>query len=138
MPSWLSPQWFCGNSCTWVHVYYAHLASYIYIMLILRLWDMSILWVVDHLWPLVLCSLLSLLSTLWFIGTSNVMYNHTSCTQVHELPQSKKNITILENERCYFKHSHIKYSSTLLTYQVIAVSALFDKCTIISMTTLGY
>ena len=26
----------------------------------------------DHLWPLILCSLLCLFSTLWFIGTSNV------------------------------------------------------------------
>ena len=109
-----------------------------YIMLILLLWNLNNLCVMNHLWPLMLCSLLSFLNTLWFIGTSNVMYSCTSCTQVHELPQSEKNITILENEQCYFKHSHIKYSSTLLTYQVIVVSALLDKCTIISMTTLGY
>ena len=44
----------------------------IYIMLILRLWDLSTLCVVNHLWPLILCFLLSLFSTLWFIGTSNV------------------------------------------------------------------
>ena len=28
VPSRLSPQWLCGNSCTWApHIYYAHLAS---------------------------------------------------------------------------------------------------------------
>ena len=44
----------------------------IYIMLILLLWDLSTLCVLDHLQPLKLCSLLSLFSFLWFIGTSNV------------------------------------------------------------------
>ena len=48
----------------------------IYIRPILLLWDLSTLCVVDHLWPLILSSLLCLLSTVWFIGTSN------------ELPQS--------------------------------------------------
>ena len=43
-----------------------------YITFILLLWDLSALCIVDHLWPLILCSLLSLLSSLWFIGTSNV------------------------------------------------------------------
>ena len=38
----------------------------------LLLRDLSTLRVVEHLWPFILCSLLSLLSTLWFIGTSNV------------------------------------------------------------------
>ena len=42
------------------------------LMLILLLWDLSTLCVVDYLWPLILCSLLSFFSTLWFIGTSNV------------------------------------------------------------------
>ena len=46
--------------------------DYIYITLILLLWDLSTMCVVDHLWPLILRSLLCLLSTLWFIGTSNV------------------------------------------------------------------
>ena len=35
----LSPQWLCGNSCTWVHIY-------IYITPILLLWDLSTLCVV--------------------------------------------------------------------------------------------
>ena len=131
MPSRLSPQWLCGNSCTWAHDVRFHIAGtnepksaqqasnitllallvehslvhwyqqcgtvhhvpkcmschnaivvitgrahcfhdYIYITLILLLWDLSTLCVVDHLWPLILRSLLCLLSTLWFIGTSNV------------------------------------------------------------------
>ena len=39
MPSWLSPQWFCGNSCTWGHDVYTP---------ILLLQDLSTLCVVDH------------------------------------------------------------------------------------------
>ena len=38
VPSRLSPQWFCGNSCTWVHVRFQHsvcrgslMTTYIYI-----------------------------------------------------------------------------------------------------------
>ena len=50
--------------------------DYIYIMSTFLLWDLSTLCVVDHIWPLILCSLLGLLSSLWFTGTSNVyMYN---------------------------------------------------------------
>ena len=44
----------------------------IYITIILLLWDLCTMYVVDLLWPLMLCFLLSLLSTLWFIGTSNL------------------------------------------------------------------
>ena len=44
----------------------------IYITPILLLLDLSPLCVIDHLWPLILWSLLCLLSTLWLIGTSNV------------------------------------------------------------------
>ena len=55
----------CGNQkgtlFSWSHIYYVHL-----------LWDLSMLCVVDHLLPLILSSLLSLLSILWFISTSNV------------------------------------------------------------------
>ena len=58
----------------------------IYIMLILLLRDLSTLCIVDHLWPLILRSLLSLLITLWLIGTSNAY--RTLCVQVHELSQS--------------------------------------------------
>ena len=46
--------------------------DYIYITLILVLWDWGTLCGVDNLWPLILRSLLQLLSTVWFIGTSNV------------------------------------------------------------------
>ena len=41
VPSRLSPQWFCGNSCTWVHVRFQHsvclgslMTTYIYIYII--------------------------------------------------------------------------------------------------------
>ena len=44
----------------------------IHITPILLLWDLTTLCVVDHLWPFILRSLLSLLKTLWFIGTSTV------------------------------------------------------------------
>ena len=46
--------------------------DYIYITFILLLLDLITLCVLDHLWPLVLHSLLWWLSTLWFICTSNV------------------------------------------------------------------
>ena len=46
--------------------------DYMYIMLILLLWDLITLCVVDHLWPLILWSWLCLFSIIWFIGTSNV------------------------------------------------------------------
>ena len=40
--------------------------------------------VVDHLWPIILCFLLSLLSTLWFIGTSNEPMNPlVHCTNIY-------------------------------------------------------
>ena len=41
-PTPLSPQWLCGNSCTWAHD----------VRLILLLWDLIALCVVNHLWPL--------------------------------------------------------------------------------------
>ena len=50
VPSRLSPQWLCGNSCTWAHD--VRLRIYIYITLILLLWDLSTLCFVDHLWLL--------------------------------------------------------------------------------------
>ena len=62
--------------------------DYIYIMSTFLLWDLSTLCVVDHIWPLILCSLLGLLSSLWFTGTSNVyMFIHVYA-KVYELPQS--------------------------------------------------
>ena len=50
-----SPQWLCGNSCTWAHDVVITGRAYcfhdnIYITLILLLWDLSNLCVVDHLW----------------------------------------------------------------------------------------
>ena len=44
----------------------------IYITPIFILWHLSTLCIVNDLWPLMLPSLFSFLSTLWFIGTSNV------------------------------------------------------------------
>ena len=58
-----------------------------YITLILLLLNSSTLYVVGHLWPLILCSLLSLLSTL-FGSLVLAMCNRTSCVQVRELPKS--------------------------------------------------
>ena len=49
-----------------------------YITPILLLWDLSTVCIMNHLWPLMLRSLLCLLSTFWFIGTSNV-YTHIMC-----------------------------------------------------------
>ena len=46
--------------------------DYIYITLILLLWDLSTPCLVDHLWALILRSLLCLMSSLWFIDSSNV------------------------------------------------------------------
>ena len=57
MQSWKQRARHCFHDC-------------IYIMPILLLWDLSTLCVVDYLWPLILWSLPSLLSTLWF--TSNL------------------------------------------------------------------
>ena len=48
--------------------------------------EISALCVVDHLWILILFYLLSLLSTLWFIGPA--MCNWTWCVQVYQLPQT--------------------------------------------------
>ena len=46
--------------------------DYIYITAIFLWWDLGTLRVMDHLRPFTLCSLLGLMNTLWFIGTSNV------------------------------------------------------------------
>ena len=62
------PQSDCGDN--WEGTLFSW--KQIYITLILLLWDFSTLCVVDHLWPLTLCSLFNLLSTSWFIGKSNV------------------------------------------------------------------
>ena len=72
LPSQLSPQWLCGNSCTWApdvrlpkcmrchktivvvtgraHCFHDN----IYITLTLLLWDLSTLCDMDHLWPLMI------------------------------------------------------------------------------------
>ena len=49
-----------------------HFHDCIYHILILLWWDFSTLCIIDHLWPFILHSLPGLLSTLWFIGKSNV------------------------------------------------------------------
>ena len=59
-----------GYHCFHDYIYCFH--DYRYITPIMLLSDLSTLCVVDHLRPLILRSLLSLLSTLWFIGTINV------------------------------------------------------------------
>ena len=49
-----------GTSFSLLHIYYAYFVS------------VRFEYSVDHLWPLTLCSLLSLLSTIWFVCSSNV------------------------------------------------------------------
>ena len=75
VPSPLSPQQFCGNSCTQVYDVQLHtfLWLHVYIMLTLLPWDLKTLRIVDHLWLLIILSLLDLLNTLWFISTNNVL-----------------------------------------------------------------
>ena len=53
-----------------------HFGYYIYVMLILVLLDLSTLCAVDHLQLLILYSLLSFLSTLWFVCTNSVSPVH--------------------------------------------------------------
>ena len=75
VPPPLSPQQFCGNSCTQVYDVQLHtfLWLHVYIMLTLLPWDLKTLRIVDHLWLLIILSLLDLLNTLWFISTNNVL-----------------------------------------------------------------
>ena len=54
---------------SWFHMYYTCITSYI---CCLYLWYLCAQCVVHHLWPLILLSLLHLLSTLWFVITINV------------------------------------------------------------------
>ena len=61
------PQSHCGDNrkgtlFSWLYIYTP----------IFILWYLSTLCIVNDLWPLILPSLFSFLSTLWFIGTSNV------------------------------------------------------------------
>ena len=54
VPSWLSPQWLYGNSCTWAHDLQFKpvvITRYdcTYITLILLLWDLRTLCVVNHI-----------------------------------------------------------------------------------------
>ena len=57
VPSQLSPQWLCSNSCTSAHDVRLHIYicfhDCMYITLILLSWDLSTLCVADHLWPLI-------------------------------------------------------------------------------------
>ena len=77
--------------------------DYIYITPILLLWDLSTLCVVDHIWPLILHSFFSLLSTLWFIGTSNV----PKCMSCH------KAVVVITGSGFFF---FIKFSIWRITY----------------------
>ena len=68
VPKWMS----CHKAIVVITGRANYFHDYIYITLILLLWDWSTFCVVDNLWPLLLRLLLCLLSTLWFIGTSNM------------------------------------------------------------------
>ena len=72
-----------------------------------------VLCVVDHLWPLIFRSLPTLLSTLFSLVPA--MCNRTSCTQVHELPQThcggKQEGTLL-----LWLHIYIHIYKTLCTW----------------------
>ena len=68
----------CDNHSAWIGTkpfwitWEAHfLHDYMYVTPILQLWDFSTIYVVDHLWPFILHSLISSFSTLWVIGNSN-------------------------------------------------------------------
>ena len=62
VPSRLSKQWLCSNSCTWPHDVRLHIAGTSQPKSAQQ----------ANQGAFILCSLLSLLSTLCFIGTSNV------------------------------------------------------------------
>ena len=67
------PKWLSWHKAIVLITRSAHcFHDYIYVTLILVLWDLRTLCVVHHLWPLILRAPLRLLSTLFFIGTSNV------------------------------------------------------------------
>ena len=72
---------------------------------LLLLWDLNALCIVDHLWLIILCSLLNLLST--FGSLVLAMCNRTSCAQVHELSQSHCGIN---RKGTLFSWSHIYYA----------------------------
>ena len=103
----------------------------IYIMLNLLLWDLSTLCFVDHLWPLILRSLLCLFSILWFIGTSK--WNRTSCAQVHELPQSHCGYNL---EGTLFSWLHIYYAqlaSVRFEHSVFSGSLMTTNITLLAL-----
>ena len=75
-----------------------HSGYYIYVMLILVLLDLSTMCAVDHLQLLILHSLLSLLSTLWFVCTNSV-------PSVHYVPKfigCHKAIVVIPSRADYF------------------------------------
>ena len=73
-------------------------------IVILLLWDLSTLCVVDHLWPLVLRSLLCLLSTL-------LVYWYRQCVTVHHVPKSmscrKPIVVITGRAHCFYDYIYI-------------------------------
>ena len=85
--------------------------GYIYITPMLLLWDLSTLYVVEHLLLLTLRSLFSLLSTIWIIWLFGslvpAMHNFTSWSQVHELPRSHCSDN---QESILFSWLHIYYT----------------------------
>ena len=112
------PQRYCGENqqstlFLWLHIY---------IMPILFLWDLSTLFVVDHLWPLTLRSLLSLLNTLWFIGTSNV-YPYIVC------PNAWVTTTIVMiTGRTHCFHDYIYIMSLVHWYQQCVTVHYMPNC----------
>ena len=90
------------------------LHDYIYIIPILLFWDLSTLCVGNHLWPLISCSLLSLLSTLWLIGTSNVyptVHRVPTCMSCH------KPIVVIIGRAHYF-HDYMYIMPILLLWDL--------------------
>ena len=89
---------------SWLHVY---------ITLILLPWDLSTLRIVNHLWLLIIRSLLGLLSSL-----VPITCNCTSCTHVYELAQNHCGdksliIVMLKDRFLYFlcKKSYLQFES---------------------------
>ena len=89
--------------------------------------EIGVLCVVDHLWPLILRSLPSLLNTLFSLVPA--MCNHASCTQVHELPQThcggKQEGTLLLWLHNIYIYIYIKFCAHgLKTYGIKGKEAL--------------
>ena len=84
---WTKYKYHCGDNhesklFSWLHFYYINLAS-VRIEYSVTTYSYSVI----HLWPLILCSLFSFLSTPWFLLPA--ISNQTSHAQVCQVPEGK-------------------------------------------------